>query len=112
MTAPSLIQRERTLVRGLIQLAADRARAERDTAQGFISRNESADREFEEGKNKLTTDYESEQQTISAEYDKVRQANAARYEAEQKAADKEFSLTRNKVKEDHGAAVEQTETEH
>jgi hypothetical protein len=112
MTAPSLLERERTLVRGLVQLAADRARAERDTAGSFQSRNEAADRDFDETKKKLTADYEAEQQTLNAEYEKVRQGNASRYEAEQSAADKESSLTRNKVKQNHADGGEQAETEH
>src|SRR4051812_46109377 len=104
--AVSLIQRQRDVLRGLIRLAADRGRAERETASGFASRNEAADAGFRETKQKQTAEYDAEQAKISGEYDKVRQGNAARYDAEQKSADKEFSLTRNKVKEDYTAGVE------
>jgi hypothetical protein len=92
-----LIQRERLLLRGLVRAAADRAKADTDTRTSFQSRNEAAETEYHEVRQRIDNDYQTGTERTEQEYQEARREIAARYEAEKNGADKDYAKSRQRA---------------
>ena len=66
MPEPLLIQRQRTVLRDLGQLAGDRAQAEARIEGEFASSKAAAEKQFEEERQRLFKDHQAEQERIWA----------------------------------------------
>ena len=89
MTEPLLIQRQRTILRDLIQLVADRVRAETAAESGFTSSQCTAEQEFEQTRGCITGRFESDLQAVEREYRDTHELVTARFESEYNAAQRE-----------------------
>jgi hypothetical protein len=89
MSDPSLIQRERTLVRSLAQLAAERARVEPALAQSYHSEMERAEQEHAQSAERLRARRAKEAEALDQELAQRREKADARHAAEQEALQKE-----------------------
>ncbi|HZY84416.1 MAG TPA: hypothetical protein VFE78_06275, partial [Gemmataceae bacterium] len=97
MSEPLLIECQRTLLRDLTRLAADRARAETDVEQALRAEMEAAERELSETTRAVEERFLAENGAAAAKVQKARAAVAARYEQEKAAALAEFTAARKAV---------------
>jgi hypothetical protein len=101
---PRLIERERTVLRDLINLAAERSHAEQEAEDRFRSRNESAEKQYEVVRQRLLADYHNEQSALSAEFERVRSSIVGRYQSESRAAERQRARSRRRATERFKAA--------
>lgn len=104
-----LWNRPRKLLNFLIQLAAERARAEKDLEFELKSRKEAADKEFSESRRTLTTRSEAEKEVAECQIRETRQQLAAQYEAMQEAAGQEFAKAKQRITYDQTSAKKRAE---
>ena len=107
-----LIRRERTLVRDLAKLAAERAAAETGLGSGFASRRASADREVQKARKELAARLAADTESATAEHQSVRKAALSGYGAAQVAADAALQATRQKIAARAESDKETSATEH
>ncbi len=102
MSEPSLIQRERTLVRSLRQLAAERARVEPELARSYHSHVQEAEQEYAESAERLRARRAKEAEALDLELQQRREKSDARHAAEVEACQKDAVRERR----EHGERLE------
>lgn len=112
MTEADLIARQRTLLLDLVQLGAERDHAEAEIEANFKSRNEAAEREFQELNPKIQSRYQAEKEAAEREYQQALQRSKGRFDAEQLAARREIYETRQRLDEQYHKAKEAIDKEH
>ncbi len=90
MAEPSLLQRERALLNNLIRLAAERARAEIDTETSWRARTESLTATFDEARQRIAAELESQLDNAERDFQQSRRQSAIRFEQEYGAVQKEY----------------------
>ncbi|HEY7307826.1 MAG TPA: FtsK/SpoIIIE domain-containing protein [Gemmataceae bacterium] len=110
MREPSLIARQRALLRDLIQRSGERARAEPAIAATFAEQVDNVEIEFSEGRESITRRLTREQEDNEREVEQKRIAIEARYKVEQDAANREFTLSSGKVLEREQSEKEAAQT--
>jgi DNA segregation ATPase FtsK/SpoIIIE-like protein len=106
-----LIQQERQLLHDLVQLAGERARAEKEVQEGFESRNKAAEAEFQEVRRRIDQDYQSAKRQNEQDYQQSRQRLTAQFEAERNANDKDHARTRQRILQQFHTDKEKNEKE-
>src|SRR6478609_2552372 len=99
MTEPSLIARQRALLRDLIQRSAERARAEPAIAAALTEQVDNVEIEFTEGRESIRRRLVREQEENERQVEQGRIAIEARYKVEQDTAHREYALTSGQVLE-------------
>jgi S-DNA-T family DNA segregation ATPase FtsK/SpoIIIE len=91
MTEPSLISRERTLLRELALLVSRRAAAEPELERNHRSRKSAEALEFEEAYQSTIVRFASDKEAADAQLQETRETGQARYEAERDATEQEHA---------------------
>ena len=89
--------RPEELLGNLCRLAADRAPAEVEIPASFQTRNEAAEKQYQDVLKQITDRYESEKAATKAEYASVCRAAAERFESDRDALQKEYDEVRARV---------------
>jgi S-DNA-T family DNA segregation ATPase FtsK/SpoIIIE len=97
MSTQLLIDRQRVVLRDLLQGAAERAAAETETESSYRARNDAAEKEFQESRQRVVSRYESEKGAAEAENRESKERIVAEYEAAHKKASDEFEETRQRI---------------
>lgn len=97
MSDQVLINRQRELLKRLVKLAADRARAESEAAASFATSNQAATTDYERTKAELAAQFEAERAATQQDYDLTRQRITARFESEYRAAQRESETAMDRV---------------
>jgi DNA segregation ATPase FtsK/SpoIIIE-like protein len=106
MSEPSLIARQRVLLRDLIQRAGERAHAEPAIAAAFEEQVDNVEIEFTEGCEVVSRRLEREQKENEREIDQARASIEVRYKIEQDTANRDYANARDEI-----VAREQAEKE-
>src|SRR3712207_6810937 len=104
MTDSPLVQRQRALLRDLVRLAAERAKAEQEAEADLLARTRGAERQLQQARQDARAVYEGEQEALKQDYEKERQDVLARFDQERKTAEREFSAARRRLATDGEAA--------
>jgi hypothetical protein len=99
MPEPSLIARQRVLLRDLIEHAAERAHGEPAIAAAFQEQVDHVEIEFAEAREALESRRTRELEENERHIEQARSSIEARYKAAQEAAHREFVSTRGKILE-------------
>jgi len=99
MSEPSLIARQRELLRDLLQQAAERARGEPAIAAAFQEQGDQVEIEFAEAREALDRRRAQELEENERQIEQARRSIEARYKAEQEAAHREFVQKRGQILE-------------
>jgi hypothetical protein len=97
MTESELIRRQRELLHGLVRLAADRARAEANTATAFAARTQAANEQLEATRQEAASRFGTDLNATQQDYELMRQRVAARFQSETRAAEHEGDDARDKA---------------
>ncbi len=109
MTEPFSPDGPKQILGEFCRLAAERLPAEAAIAAGLQSRNDSADRAWQDGRHELTERYQREKAAAEAEYVRIRQEAQSRYEAECAVVQKEYDKARQEVAGRFDAAKSEAE---
>jgi hypothetical protein len=112
MAESQLVQRQRLLLRELVQMKSDRADGEKAAEEGFRARKEAADKEFAAAHERITNGSRTDEETLTKEYEKVRQAIAQRVHTQRQAADRTFGGARRRLLRQFDAKRKSTEGEY
>src|SRR5262249_58860837 len=112
MTDSPLIERERTVLRDLVQLAEARVRAELAMKQGIQSRNETAEKEYQDTRRRIETEFRFTKEATETEYQAVRQTLAEGYESARAEAEKGFTQARRRINAQFASDRDKFETEY
>ncbi len=110
MSEPLLIECQRTLLRDLKRLAADRARAETEIEQALRAEMEAAERELSETTRAVEERFRAESAAADAGVTKARERANARYEAEKAAALAEYAAVRKAIRERYEEEKEEVQS--
>src|SRR5690242_14402478 len=110
MNEPSLIARQRALLRDLIQRSAERARAEPAIASAFTEQVDNVEIEFTEGRESLDRRLAREQEENERQVEQGRSAIEARYKVEQDSIQREYVLTSGQILEREQSEKEAAQT--
>lgn len=99
MTEPSLIARQRALLRDLVHRAAERARGEPAIAAAFQEQVDDAEIEYAEGCEAVARRVTSEREENERQIERARIGIEARYKVEQDAAQREYNSKRGQILE-------------
>jgi hypothetical protein len=97
MTEPLLISRQRTLLRDLYAVLAERAQREPQVNQDFQAGNAAAEKEFQESTHRVITRFESEKDSSQREFQETEARVTKRFEAERAAQDKERDEAKKRI---------------
>ena len=86
------------IVRDLIRITTDRARAEVEIESGFEARDGAIESGFSKTLEKLTNTYESESGSVERKYEKVKRTERDRYQHDHEATQAEYFETHERVK--------------
>ena len=112
MTEPQLIQRPRAVFRELARLASHQQKTLAEAQLVNRQRLESADKDLQEARRKLTARLESEQAAAQQECQRARQAAVSKHDTEQAAAKQAYQQIRDASKRRHEDGVEKAERSH
>jgi S-DNA-T family DNA segregation ATPase FtsK/SpoIIIE len=104
MSEPSLLHRQRTLLRQLVQIAEERRRVEPELAEQFHVETERANQQWQEARTQLARRTARERERLDQELAQKTQAIEARYTAELDQAQKEFAKARYELTSELEAA--------
>jgi hypothetical protein len=104
MTEPSLIERERQLLRDLLRLSAERAAAESSLEQTFRTRTAAINRDYHDAYQNVIVRFASDKEAADRELEKTREMVQARYESEREAAVREHEDARLEARAEYGEA--------
>jgi hypothetical protein len=98
VSAPGhLIERERQVLRDLVQLAAARAAGERETEATFQAGITAAEAKYQEVSQRIGENYKVARADMEAEYQKIRESIGTRFDAERLAAENEVADARRRI---------------
>jgi hypothetical protein len=96
-----LIQRQGDALRDLVQLSAERAKAESATRSSYTSRTESIEQEFQETQQAIARRFGEESTEEAQEYGATHKAITDRFQSEHPAAEKDYQTTRRAIQVRH-----------
>jgi hypothetical protein len=99
MTEPSLISRQRSLLRDLMQRAAERARVEPAIAATFQEQEDTIEIEFAEGREAVSRRLTREQEENERQIEQAHISIEARYKVEQDSAHRAYAQSRGQILE-------------
>ncbi len=97
MTEPSLIARQRVLLRELIQRAAERAHAEPAIAAAFQEQVDAVENEFADGRDAVNGRLQREQEENERQFEQARASIEARYNVEQDTANRDYNEAHEEI---------------
>jgi len=106
MSEPSLIARQRALLRDLIQRSGERARAEPAIAAAFQEQGDAVEIEFAEGREAVSRRLTHEHEENDRQIEQVRASIEGRYKVEQAAANREHAQAHGEILEREHAEKE------
>ena len=109
MTEPLLIARQRTLLRELVQLAADRGRAEPTLEQEYQSRKADEENAFDEAYQAVIVRFAAQKEQAEHEVREARAAIHASFETEQAATVLELTKARVQLAQQYDAEEEESQ---
>jgi len=112
MSESSLVEREAAVLHALERLAAERARAESETEQGYRLRVETEERGFQEALAKLTRAATTEIGTTEARYRTVQAELNSKFQADRQVLKKEYDEVRGKIATRARTAAKAAKREH
>ena len=112
MPEPSLIARQRALLRDLIQRSAERARAEPAIAAALRDQVDAVENDFADGREALDKRLRREREENERQIEQARVNIEARFKVEQDAANREYTLSRGQILERDAAEKEAAETSY
>src|SRR5215472_10243103 len=110
MMEPELIARQRTLLRDLTDLAAERARAEPTIEEAFRTRKAAEEAEFDAAYQAAVVLFATAKEKAEREVRETRESLQGRFDAEQLAITRELTRERQRVEEQYDAEEEATQT--
>lgn len=111
MTEPAIIQRERTILKQLVELSAARARAEKDMDAVFIARRDEVERELQAVKQRVNNSYSTEKAVIELEFQEVLTRLEKEFSTQYSATEKEYESRCRDLMTQHVAEKEEAEKE-
>ena len=111
MTEPSLIARQRAVLRDLIQRAGERARGEPAIAAALQEQGDAVEIEFTEGREAVRCRLTAELEENDRQIEQARVSIEARYKVEQDAANRELALAQGQILE-REASRERSRRDH
>jgi hypothetical protein len=112
MSETSLVEREAAALHTLERLAAERARAESETEQGYRIRVETEERGFQQALGKLTKAAEAEIATTEARYKSLLGELQSKFQVERQAAEREYAAVKSKTAAQTKTALKAAKREH
>jgi hypothetical protein len=111
MSEPQLIARQRKLLEDLYRITAERSRDEPQVESDFRKRNETAEKDFQEGTHRVISRFETDKEASQNEFQETEQRVGKRFATERAAQDKHLADAQNKITlqydtEAHAAEVE------
>jgi hypothetical protein len=110
MPEPSLIARQRSLLRDLIQRSAERARAEPGIAAAFQEQVDAIENDFADTRDSLKQRLRRDQDENERQIEQARVTVEARFKVEQDAANREYTLNRGQILERESTEKEEAQT--
>ena len=110
--ATPLIQRERSLVRDLARIAAERAAAEVELTGTYATRKTTAEREHQKARREVEASLAAETEAAKVEHQKARQAGLSRFGTEQAAIEAKLREKREEIAAQVEADKEKSAAEH
>jgi ABC-type multidrug transport system fused ATPase/permease subunit len=112
MTEPLLIQRQRSVVRDLTRLAAERTAAETEADAAVKARSDAAQKEYQETTSRSQERYAAECAAAEKELQTGREAASSRFQAEHPAAVKEYAERRAELNRRYELEKERADQEY
>src|SRR5260370_31565428 len=111
MATIPLSERQRSALRELVLLSANRAQAESDTETGSKARSDAADAEFQEAQRNIQSRFDAALAAAEGQAQAARQCIAADHDEELALASADFNRAQPKARHLHAATKEQLEAD-
>jgi hypothetical protein len=112
MTEPFFMQRQRTVLRDLVQLVAERAAAEPQIELAFKARMEGAERDFQEARQAVVARYASEKDAADKEFAEAGEHITAVFDSEHQAIQRQIADTRRRLAQEYSSDKHKAKSEY
>src|SRR2546426_848468 len=97
MTESPLVQRQRTALNDLFRLVADTTGARTQTESEHSERDEAAKEEFQQKRQQIISDYQTDKADAESEFETTQQRINARYRSDRQEVETDFTRGRDRV---------------